>query len=403
MSAAAALAVDTGASATMQQAAQAVDPETGEILEAGAKVPEQKQATDTPEQMRERLGFIEQQAREWRMGSAHDPKSATACKPSSPRSSRLPTNPVLLPKWSSPHRQSTFRGGAPTNSSAFWRRLAVTAGARRPWPRSTPSDAAASRSSRVRCRAGHASRCPAASAGRAAIKDVLAKQIPDMTDGELQQAIDHYGPSNKRTVKLLKEVQKRGQGAPAAAVQPTQAPMAPEQSRPAPSPRSESAQPSEAADPAEEVRRQLREVETKILAVAPSAMGAGGGDIEAAMKSRKVPVTLKAQRKRLKEQLRQASQGEQAQNVQPAQMDAASGQGSGAVPAGSAGWHQVTCRHRPSGSTCRSTCTRQQSACSCGNGRRSTACRRRRRHRYSSPCRSARRTARSPDRQCAPD
>ncbi|MGL4260942.1 MAG: hypothetical protein ACRCTX_04920, partial [Afipia sp.] len=34
MSAAAALAVDTGASATMQQAAQAVDPETGEILEA---------------------------------------------------------------------------------------------------------------------------------------------------------------------------------------------------------------------------------------------------------------------------------------------------------------------------------------------------------------------------------
>ncbi|AMO36602.1 PLxRFG domain-containing protein [Thauera humireducens] len=63
MSAAAALAVDTGASATMQQAAQAVDPETGEIIEAGARVPEQKQATDTPEQMRERLGFIEQQAR----------------------------------------------------------------------------------------------------------------------------------------------------------------------------------------------------------------------------------------------------------------------------------------------------------------------------------------------------
>ncbi|AMO36395.1 hypothetical protein [Thauera humireducens] len=63
MSAAAALAVDTGASATMQQAAQAVDPETGEILRAGAKVAEQKQAIDTPEQMRERLAFIEQQAR----------------------------------------------------------------------------------------------------------------------------------------------------------------------------------------------------------------------------------------------------------------------------------------------------------------------------------------------------
>ncbi|NLZ42349.1 MAG: hypothetical protein GX886_14020, partial [Comamonadaceae bacterium] len=52
-----------GATDSATQAAQSVDPETGEILETGARVPEQKQATDTPEQMRERLGFIEQQAR----------------------------------------------------------------------------------------------------------------------------------------------------------------------------------------------------------------------------------------------------------------------------------------------------------------------------------------------------
>jgi hypothetical protein len=62
MSAAAALAVDTGAS-PVAQAAQNVDPETGEIVEAGARAPEQEQPTGTPEQMRERLGFIEQQAR----------------------------------------------------------------------------------------------------------------------------------------------------------------------------------------------------------------------------------------------------------------------------------------------------------------------------------------------------
>lgn len=41
------------------------------------------------------------------------------------------------------------------------------------------------------------------------IKTITAKQIPDMTDGELQQAIAHYGPAHKRTPKLQKEVQRR--------------------------------------------------------------------------------------------------------------------------------------------------------------------------------------------------
>ena len=54
------------------------------------------------------------------------------------------------------------------------------------------------------------------------------------------------------------------------------------------------------------LRQQLRAVEDKIIAAAPASMGAGGGDIEAAMRSRKVPVTLKAQRKALVDQLRAA-------------------------------------------------------------------------------------------------
>lgn len=56
----------------------------------------------------------------------------------------------------------------------------------------------------------------------------------------------------------------------------------------------------------EALRTQLREVEDKILRAAPGAMAAGGGDIEAAMKSPKVPVTLKAKRKKLQDQLRAA-------------------------------------------------------------------------------------------------
>lgn len=248
MSAAAALAVDTGASATMQQAAQAVDPETGEILEAGAKVPEQKQETDTPEQMRERLGFIEQQARVnggWdrrtieerdrlqaelaKVESAAEPPAAEAVEsaPAIDVSGRTDDQLRVL--------EQSGRDG--------WREAAVAEIQRR--AAQQPAEAPAS-AVEPATQAAVERQAPAAPA----IKDVLAKQIPDMTDGELQQAIDHYGPSNKRTVKLLKEVQKRGQGAPAAAVQPTQAPMAPEQSRPAPSQRSESAQPSEAIPPA---------------------------------------------------------------------------------------------------------------------------------------------------------
>lgn len=66
----------------------------------------------------------------------------------------------------------------------------------------------------------------------------------------------------------------------------------------------------------EPLRQQLRDVEAKILQTAPAAMGQGGGDIEAAMKSRKVPITLKAQRKKLVDQI-QAAQAEQVQTFAP--------------------------------------------------------------------------------------
>lgn len=60
----------------------------------------------------------------------------------------------------------------------------------------------------------------------------------------------------------------------------------------------------------EALRQQLRDVEAKIIQAAPDAMGQGGGDIEAAMKSRKVPVPLKLQRKALVEQVRSAQADE---------------------------------------------------------------------------------------------
>ncbi len=41
------------------------------------------------------------------------------------------------------------------------------------------------------------------------IKAITAKQIPDMSDDELQQAITHYGPKHARTAKLTKEANRR--------------------------------------------------------------------------------------------------------------------------------------------------------------------------------------------------
>lgn len=51
-------------------------------------------------------------------------------------------------------------------------------------------------------------------AASANLKSITAKQIPAMTDVELQQAIEHYGPEHKRTAKLQKEVQRRAADTP---------------------------------------------------------------------------------------------------------------------------------------------------------------------------------------------
>lgn len=77
----------------------------------------------------------------------------------------------------------------------------------------------------------------------------------------------------------------------------------------------------------EALRQQLRDVEAKIRKAAPWAMGQGGGDIEAAMKSRKVPITLKAQRKKLADQIRAT----QADEVKAIVLDAPVEQALGAV------------------------------------------------------------------------
>ena len=44
----------------------------------------------------------------------------------------------------------------------------------------------------------------------AEVKAITAKQIPQMTDAELQIAANHYGPEHKRAAKLQKEMQRRG-------------------------------------------------------------------------------------------------------------------------------------------------------------------------------------------------
>lgn len=256
MSAAAALAVDTGASATMQQAAQAVDPETGEILQAGAKATEQNQATDTPEQMRERLAFIEQQAR--------------------------------------------VNGG--------WDRRAIE-----------ERDRIQAELAKVEPAPPVAS--PAAASQPGAVTDMVepapAIDVSGRTDEQLR-VLEKSGRDGWREAATA-EIQRRAVQQPVAAPAPaaeTMQPAVAEQPTQTVAKQAEPVAPTAAAD---DLRRQLQEVESKILAAAPDAMGAGGGDIEAAMKSRKVPVTLKAQRKRIKEQLKQTNatfaQGAQTANV----------------------------------------------------------------------------------------
>lgn len=260
MSAAAALAVDTGASAAMQQAAQAVDPETGEILQAGAEVAEQKQAIDTPEQMRERLGFIEQQARTnggWdrRLVEERDRLQAELTKVEPVADQDPIKNESLAAAGVEPAAQASDQNQTAADE--------------------TPS----------------------------------AEQfdVSGRTSEQLQYLSASGQPGWKEAATA--EIQRRDAQQPAATPalsDETVQPVLVEQPTPAVAQQAEASAPT-ATPVADDLRRQLQEVESKILAAAPDAIGAGGGDIETAMKSRKVPVTLKAQRKRIKEQLQQAS------------------------------------------------------------------------------------------------
>lgn len=88
----------------------------------------------------------------------------------------------------------------------------------------------------------------AVAAGPAAdVKAITAKQIPDMTDAELQVAIAHYGPAHKRTAKLQKEVQRRAAQATQGSTNATQTAQA-QQASPQPA----QAGPAPAAEPATE-------------------------------------------------------------------------------------------------------------------------------------------------------
>jgi hypothetical protein len=82
---------------------------------------------------------------------------------------------------------------------------------------------------------------------------LLSKRLPDMTDDELRQAAEHYGPEHKRTKKIAKELRKRSQvqeeGSNAASTteqaQPSPVPQSPSPSvEAAPQPQPVSAAPS---------------------------------------------------------------------------------------------------------------------------------------------------------------
>ncbi|WP_262880421.1 PLxRFG domain-containing protein [Pseudomonas paralcaligenes] len=181
MSSAAALAVDSGATqqlhqqAALQEAAKAaeqgskgaeqVDQETGEITQAQGDL----LAADPATELQTRLEYVRQQARAggWdaRLVAERDRLVAELDK----------LQP--LPVAATADQQDVEQSTAPTDLQAGIEQAQANAAAAE-----APAD----------------------------IRAVVAKQIPQMTDAELQQAIDHYGPDHKRTAKLQKELAKRG-------------------------------------------------------------------------------------------------------------------------------------------------------------------------------------------------
>ncbi|MBO2823340.1 PLxRFG domain-containing protein [Pseudomonas aeruginosa] len=118
------------------------------------------------------------------------------------------------------------------------------------------------------------------------IKVVIAKQIPEMSNAEIQQAIAHYGPEHKRTKKLQKELTKRSaqpqeagnageaqRPAEAQAAQPLA--QAPAPAQPAP------AAPAPAVEPATEAKpSNLKDAIAKVRQNKASAKPEDGGAVK---------------------------------------------------------------------------------------------------------------------------
>lgn len=133
-----------------------------------------------------------------------------------------------------------------------------------------------------------------------------AQLVTQAPQAQQSQTAGQEAPNQGRTGAAVTAAQ--GGGLPAAGTTGVEANGLTQSARPAVAP--------EGPSQVDALRTQLQEVEAKIMRAAPDAMGAGGGDIEAAMKSRKVPVPLKAQRKKLQEQIRKA-QGTDTQQFAP--------------------------------------------------------------------------------------
>lgn len=255
MSSAAALAVDSGASeqlaqqSALQQAAElaqkggnasgngSVDPDTGEVMQ-GQPQP------DRAAELQERIDYVQKQAKVsgWDQRLMEERESAlaelAALQPQEKAveaasqalaaggneadASRAATDSLIGDMEKSPG--ISIASDAPAAVAAAVEKAkapAAAPGAQDPRfglepPKSVKEGIEQARKKKAAEKQPAATVDPAAAtaaqpqANPADIKAITAKQIPDMTDAELQLAADHYGPDHKRTAKLSKEIARRG-------------------------------------------------------------------------------------------------------------------------------------------------------------------------------------------------
>lgn len=240
MSAAAALAVDSGASqqladqAALQQAAEIaqqqakgkgkaaepmprqgelIDPETGEIVSAepdtGARIA----------QLMERLDYLSQQAKRtgWNKAMVDDRD-----RTQSELDALMPAAERPQAKAKDAAKQVLAAGGSEADAGRAATDSLINDMERSPEISIAAEAPAAVEAAKQEIAApaslqeGIAQVRAEKAAEPADIKAITAKQIPQMTDAEIEQAIAYYGPDNKRTAKLKKEQAKRA-SAPVAA------------------------------------------------------------------------------------------------------------------------------------------------------------------------------------------